>query len=232
MPITKLPVEVSSSRLSIPAQPFKFLTPKPHPVGLLLIPMLKTLFAALAFVLSFTASAANPQVEVRTSMGAFTLELYPENAPVTVQNFLQYVKDGQYNGTIFHRVIPGFMIQGGGFTPQFTEKPTRAAIKNEAGNGLRNGIGMLSMARTGDPHSATSQFFVNVAENPSLDFRAATSEGYGYTPFGKVIKGMDVVDRIVKVPTGPGKPPHADVPVKPVVIERMRVIEAGPAPAK
>jgi peptidyl-prolyl cis-trans isomerase B (cyclophilin B) len=195
--------------------------------------MLKKLFALFALALSFAAAAANPQVEVRTNMGSFILELYPENAPGTVQNFLQYVKDGHYNGTIFHRVIPGFMIQGGGFTRQFEEKPTRAPIKNESGNGLRNGVGMLSMARTADPHSATAQFFINVAENPTLDFKAATPEGYGYTPFGKVVKGMDVVERITKVPTGPGKPPHTDVPVKPVVIERMRLIEAGAsAPSK
>ncbi|MEN3354005.1 MAG: peptidyl-prolyl cis-trans isomerase [Betaproteobacteria bacterium] len=191
--------------------------------------MLKTLFTTLALVLSFTANAANPQVEVRTNLGSFAIELYPENAPATVQNFLQYAKDGHYNGTIFHRVMPGFMIQGGGYTQQFQEKPTRAAIKNEAGNGLRNGVGMVSMARTADPHSATSQFFINVVENPSLDFRAATQEGYGYTPFGRVVKGMDVVDRIAKVPTGQ-KSGHADVPLKPVVIERMRVVD--PAPAK
>jgi peptidyl-prolyl cis-trans isomerase B (cyclophilin B) len=192
---------------------------------------MKILLAAFALVLSFTASAAttpaNPQVEVRTSMGAFTLELYPENAPNTVQNFLQYVKDGHYNGTLFHRVIPGFMIQGGGFSKDFAEKPTRAPIKNEAGNGLRNGVGMVSMARTKDPHSATAQFFINVSENSSLDFRAPTEEGYGYTPFGKVIKGMDVVERIEKVKTGPGKPPHSDVPVKPVVIERMQLINTA-----
>jgi peptidyl-prolyl cis-trans isomerase A (cyclophilin A)/peptidyl-prolyl cis-trans isomerase B (cyclophilin B) len=194
--------------------------------------MLKTVFAAFALVLSFTAAAANPQVEVRTNLGAFVLELYPENAPGTVQNFLQYVKEGHYNGTIFHRVIPGFMIQGGGYNRQLEEKPTRAAIKNEAGNGLRNGVGMVSMARTADPHSATAQFFINVAENPTLDFKAPTAEGYGYTPFGKVVKGMDVVERITKVPTAPGKPPHADVPVKPVIIERMRVIEAASAPSK
>jgi peptidyl-prolyl cis-trans isomerase A (cyclophilin A)/peptidyl-prolyl cis-trans isomerase B (cyclophilin B) len=194
--------------------------------------MLKTVFAAFALVLSFTAAAANPQVEVRTNLGAFVLELYPENAPGTVQNFLQYVKEGHYNGTIFHRVIPGFMIQGGGYNRQLEEKPTRAAIKNEAGNGLRNGVGMVSMARTADPHSATAQFFINVAENPTLDFKAPTAEGYGYTPFGTVVKGMDVVERITKVPTAPGKPPHADVPVKPVIIERMRVIEAASAPSK
>ena len=193
--------------------------------------MIKTLLAAFALVISAAAAAAttNPQVEVRTNMGAFTLELYPENAPVTVQNFLQYVKDGHYNGTIFHRVIPGFMIQGGGFSRDFTEKPTRDPIKNEAGNGLRNGVGMVSMARTGEPHSATAQFFINVSENSSLDFRAPTREGFGYTPFGKVVKGMDVVERIEKVKTGPGKPPHADVPLKPVVIERVRLIDAAPS---
>jgi peptidyl-prolyl cis-trans isomerase B (cyclophilin B) len=193
--------------------------------------MLKTLVAFFALVLSFAAAAAapaaNPQVEVRTNMGNFTLELYPENAPNTVQNFIQYVKDGHYNGTLFHRVMPGFMIQGGGFDTKFVEKPTRPAIKNEAGNGLRNGVGMVSMARTKDPHSATAQFFINVAENPTLDFKAPTPEGYGYTPFGKVIKGMDVVERITKVPTGAGKPPHQDVPLKPVVIERMQLVDAA-----
>ena len=193
--------------------------------------MLKTLIAAFALIVAFAAHAAtpaaNPQVEVRTNQGSFTLELYPENAPNTVQNFLQYVKDGHYNGTIFHRVIPGFMIQGGGFTQKFEEKPTRPPIKNEAGNGLRNGVGMLSMARTADPHSATAQFFINVAENSTLDFKAPTAQGYGYTPFGKVVKGMDVVERIVKVPTGPGKPPHQDVPLKAVVIERIQLIDSG-----
>jgi peptidyl-prolyl cis-trans isomerase B (cyclophilin B) len=192
--------------------------------------MMKILLAVFALLLTLTASAAtplaNPQVEVRTSMGVFILELHPENAPNTVQNFLQYVKEGHYNGTLFHRVIPGFMIQGGGFTKDFTEKPTRPPIKNEAGNGLRNGVGMVSMARTADPHSATAQFFINVAENSSLDFRAPTQEGYGYTPFGRVVKGVDVVGRIVSVPTGPGKPPHQDVPKKPVVIERIAVIES------
>jgi peptidyl-prolyl cis-trans isomerase A (cyclophilin A)/peptidyl-prolyl cis-trans isomerase B (cyclophilin B) len=193
--------------------------------------MIKTLLAALSLLASFAAYAAtsNPQVEVRTSMGAFTIELYPENAPNTVQNFLQYVKEGHYNGTVFHRVIPGFMIQGGGFTRDFIEKPARSPIKNEAGNGLRNGVGMVSMARTADPHSATAQFFINVAENSSLDFRAPTAEGYGYTPFGKVIKGMDTVERIEKVKTGPGKPPHSDVPVKPVVIERVQLVAAQPS---
>ena len=164
------------------------------------------------------------QVKLTTSMGPITIELDEAKAPISAKNFLSYVDSGHYNGTIFHRVIPGFMIQGGGYTASFSEKPTRAAIKNEAGNGLRNGMGMVSMARTADPHSATAQFFINVAENSTLDFRAATREGYGYTPFGKVIKGMDVVQRIEKVPTGRGPAPHTDVPVKPVIIETARVL--------
>lgn len=195
--------------------------------------MPRVLIVLFALVLAFGAVAAtvpaNPLVEVRTNMGSFTLELYPENAPKTVENFLQYVKDGHYNGTIFHRVIPGFMIQGGGFTPNFEEKPTRPPIRNEAGNGLRNGYGMVSMARTADPHSATAQFFINVAENPTLDFKDATPQGYGYTPFGRVAKGMDVVEKIVKVPTAPGKPPHENVPKKPVIIERIQIVTPGPS---
>lgn len=193
--------------------------------------MLKTLIATLALALASAAGAANPQVEMTTSMGSIVIELYPENAPQTVENFVQHVKSGHYNGTIFHRVMPGFMIQGGGFAPDMKEKPTpRPALKNEAGNGLRNAPGMLAMARTPDPHSAKAQFFINVAENPALDFRAPTREGYGYAVFGKVVKGMDVVQRIVKVPTG-SRPPHDDVPLKPVVIERARVLDA-PAPKK
>lgn len=188
--------------------------------------MLKTLVVALAFVVSSTAAASNPQVELATSLGTIVLELNAENAPQTVENFLHYAKSGHYDGTIFHRIIPGFMIQGGGFTAQMQEKPTaRPPIKNEAGNGLRNATGTVAMARTGDPHSATAQFFINVAENAPLDFRAPTREGYGYTVFGKVVKGMDVVQKIVKVPTGT-RPPHRDVPLKPIVIERVRLLEA------
>lgn len=191
--------------------------------------MLKTLLAVLALAVSSAAAAANPQVEMTTSMGSIVIELYPENAPQTVENFVQYVKAGHYNGTIFHRVIPGFMIQGGGFNAEMQEKPaSRPALKNEAGNGLRNAPGMLAMARTDDPHSAKAQFFINVAENPSLDFRAPTREGHGYAVFGKVVKGMEVVQRIVKVPTGK-RPPHGDVPLKPVVIERARLLDASTA---
>jgi peptidyl-prolyl cis-trans isomerase B (cyclophilin B) len=186
--------------------------------------MLKTFFLAITLLVSQCVFAAtNPQVELKTNMGTIVIELYPENAPATVQNFIQYVKDGHYNGTIFHRVIPGFMIQGGGYSTTFSEKQTRGPIKNEAGNGIRNAVGMVSMARTADPHSATAQFFINVVDNVGLDYRAATAEGYGYTPFGKVVKGMDVVHKIEKVQTT-SKPPHANVPVKPVVIETARVL--------
>jgi cyclophilin family peptidyl-prolyl cis-trans isomerase len=185
------------------------------------------LFAAFALLASFASAAANPQVELRTTVGAIVLELDPAAAPKTVENFVQYVKDGHYNGTVFHRVIPGFMIQGGGFTPDMREKPTRPPIRNEAGNGLRNATGSVAMARTPDPHSATAQFFINVADNRSLDFRAPTAEGHGYAVFGKVVKGMDVVNRIVKVPTG-RRGSHDDVPVKPVIIERAHLIgESG-----
>lgn len=193
--------------------------------------MLRSIVAVLALLVSIHAGAANPQVEMKTSLGTIVLELYPDKAPLTVENFLQYVKDGHYKGTLFHRVIPGFMIQGGGFGPDFKQKATRSPVKNEAANELKNATGTISMARTSDPHSATAQFFINVADNVVLDFRFPTQEGYGYTVFGKVVKGMDVVQRIVQVPTGPGPAPHANVPVKPVVIESAKVLEAAVKPA-
>ena len=192
--------------------------------------MLRTLGLALALLASSAALAADPQVELNTSAGSVVIELYPDKAPKTVENFLQYVKDGFYNGTIFHRVIAGFMIQGGGFTPDFKQKPTRAAIRNEAETGLKNTTGTIAMARTSDPHSATAQFFINVADNAMLDFKFPTEQGYGYCAFGKVIKGMDIVERIAKVATGPGPAPHQDVPVKPIVIESARIVDAGAKP--
>jgi cyclophilin family peptidyl-prolyl cis-trans isomerase len=191
--------------------------------------MLRILFAIFALLAAISAGAASPQVEMKTSLGVIVIELDAEKAPATVENFLQYVKDRHYDGTVFHRVIPGFMIQGGGFDADFTQKTTRKPVKNEAANGLRNDVGTIAMARTGEPHSATAQFFINVADNASLNFRFPTPEGYGYTVFGKVTKGMDVVQRIVKVPTGPGPAPHRDVPVKPVVIESARLLDAKPA---
>ena len=180
--------------------------------------------AVIGLLASLNAGAANPQVELKTTLGAIVVELDAGKAPLTVENFLQYVKNGHYDGTVFHRVIPGFMIQSGGFTADFKEKPTRAPIRNEAGNGLRNAVGTLAMARTSDPHSASAQFFINVADNTSLNFRFPTQEGYGYAVFGKVVKGMDVVNRIVNVQTGPGPAGHQNVPVKPVVIEHARLI--------
>jgi cyclophilin family peptidyl-prolyl cis-trans isomerase len=189
--------------------------------------MLKKLLFALSFFIGANGWAAGPQVELRTTMGTIVVELDPQKAPQTVENFLQYVKDGHYNGTIFHRVIPGFMVQGGGFTPDMREKPTRGSIRNEADNGLRNATGTIAMARTAAPHSASAQFFINVENNAPLDFRSPTQQGYGYAVFGKVVKGMDVVSRIVQVPTGV-KPPHSDVPLKPVVIDRAQVIGGSP----
>jgi len=194
--------------------------------------MLKTLVAALALLVSLAAAAADPQVEIKTSLGDIVVELDPARAPLTVENFLQYVKARHYDGTLFHRVMPGFMIQGGGFTPDFQEKPTGKPVRNEASNGVPNTVGTIAMARTNEPHSATAQFFINVADNRMLNFRFPTIEGYGYAVFGKVVKGMDVVDRIVKVPTGPGPAPHQNVPVKPVIIKSIRVVESAVKPAE
>jgi len=159
----------------------------------------------------------NPRVVLETGMGNITLELYPAQAPLTVKNFLTYVDEKFYDGTIFHRVIRGFMIQGGGMTADMGEKPTHAPIRNEANNGLKNDRGTIAMARTQVPDSATAQFFINAKDNAFLNFRSKTVEGYGYCVFGKVIKGMDVVDAIEAVATG-NKGYHQDVPLKPVVI--------------
>ena len=183
------------------------------------------LFVTLAAILVCTAAlAADPQVELKTNMGTFTLELYPDKAPKTVENFLQYVKEGHFKGTVFHRVINGFMVQGGGFTADLTQKKTRPPIQNEANNGLRNDIGTIAMARTSDPHSATAQFFINHKNNDFLNHTAPTPQGWGYTVFGKVIKGMDVVNKIAALETGPNGPFGSDVPRKPVVIEDATIL--------
>lgn len=173
------------------------------------------------------ALAASPVVvEMRTSMGTIELELYPDKAPKTVANFVEYAKERFFDDTVFHRVIPGFMIQGGGFTASMEQKKTRDPIPNEANNGLKNTAGTIAMARTPNPHSATAQFFINVANNAFLDFKAPTAQGFGYCVFGRVTKGMDVVEKIVQVPRG-NRGQHQDVPLKPVVIQSVRILSGA-----
>jgi peptidyl-prolyl cis-trans isomerase B (cyclophilin B) len=162
-------------------------------------------------------------VKLHTNFGVITLELDAEKAPKTVANFLEYVNSGFYENTVFHRVIDGFMIQGGGFEPGMKQKATNAQIENEAANGLTNDNYTIAMARTPDPHSASSQFFINVKNNSFLNFSAPTSQGFGYCVFGKVVEGMDVIDKIKKVKTG-NKAGHQDVPVEDVIIERAEVV--------
>ena len=175
---------------------------------------------ALASLLASSINAfAQPTVEIKTNKGVIVVELNQEKAPNTVANFLQYSKDGFYSGTIFHRVISGFMIQGGGMDKNLSEKTTRAPIKNEADNGLANTIGTIAMARTNDPHSASSQFFINVANNAFLNHTEKSERGWGYAVFGKVVKGMDVVEKISHLPTDGG-----DVPIQTVTIESVNVI--------
>ena len=162
-------------------------------------------------------------VKLHTNHGIITLDLYADKAPKTVANFLDYVNSGAYNNTIFHRVIDGFMVQGGGFEPGMSQKPTNAPVENEAANGLKNEAYTVAMARTPDPHSATAQFFINTANNSFLNFTAATPQGFGYCVFGKVVEGQDVVDKIKKVKTG-SRAGHQDVPVEDVIIERAEVV--------
>jgi cyclophilin family peptidyl-prolyl cis-trans isomerase len=175
--------------------------------------------------------AANPKVELDTSAGPIVIELYPDAAPKTVENFLTYVKAKHYDGTQFHRVIPGFMIQGGGYDEKFYEKPTRPPIAIESEESVKAGLsnvpGTVAMARTGNPNSATAQFFINVADNKRLDFRSKDVAGYGYTVFGKVVSGMDTVNKIAKAPTGKGGPFPTDVPQQPVVIKSAKVVEGA-----
>jgi len=178
-----------------------------------------------------STGTVNPKVLMQTSMGEIVIELYPQQAPKSVANFLQYVDEGFYNGTIFHRVIDGFMIQGGGFTQDFEKKDTRPPIMNEADNGLRNKIGTLAMARTPEPHSATSQFFINVANNTSLDFREKTPRAWGYAVFGRVVKGMEVVKAIKGVPTT-SRGMYRDVPATTIVIQKVSRLSETPTPTK
>lgn len=164
----------------------------------------------------------NPKVLIITSLGNIEIELYPDKAPVTAANFLNYVNDGFYDGTIFHRVIKGFMIQGGGFDVKMKQKDTRSPIKIESDNGLKNTKGTVAMARTQDPNSATSQFFINLVDNPFLDYKAPTTAGYGYAVFGKVTQGMDIVEKIGAAATG-SKGFYQDVPITPIVIESVKL---------
>ncbi len=161
-------------------------------------------------------------ITLHTNHGDIVLELDFAKAPLTAANFLQYAQDGHYDGTVFHRVISNFMIQGGGFEPGLKQKKTRAPVQNEADNGLRNEIGSIAMARTGDPHSASCQFFINVAPNDFLNFRSKTPQGWGYCVFGRVVDGMDVVNQIKSVPTG-NKQGHGDVPIEDVVISSVSI---------
>ena len=187
---------------------------------------MKKLIVALALGLFVTTLQPEeippyPKIKIKTNRGDIVLELDGTRAPITVYNFLEYVKSGQYDGTIFHRVIPGFMVQGGGYKTDYSEKPVGKAIPNESGNGLSNQPGTIAMARTNLPHSATSQFFINVADNNRLD---PSPSRWGYTVFGTVIDGMDVVDAIVAIPTGPGGPFPTDAPQTMVIIEKVTVM--------
>ncbi|PKO56819.1 MAG: peptidyl-prolyl cis-trans isomerase A [Betaproteobacteria bacterium HGW-Betaproteobacteria-21] len=185
--------------------------------------MKKQVIALIALVsCTLSAFAANPMIELKTNQGEIVVEVFADKAPKSAANFTQYVKDGHYNGTVFHRVIDGFMVQGGGFDAQMNQKTTRPPIENEATNGLKNLPGTLAMARTSDPHSASSQFFINLVPNTFLDY--PSRDGWGYAVFGKVVRGMDVVEKIAKVRTAnPGL--HQNVPVEPVIIESARILE-------
>ena len=180
--------------------------------------LVKNLLLSSLLLLSLSAFA-QPTVEIKTNKGSIIVELNQDKAPNTVANFVKYANDGFYTGTVFHRVISGFMIQGGGLDKNLNEKVTRAPIKNEADNGLANNIGTIAMARTNDPHSASSQFFINVANNAFLNHTEKSDRGWGYTVFGKVVKGMDVVDKIAKIPTDGG-----DVPTQTIMIESVTVL--------
>jgi peptidyl-prolyl cis-trans isomerase A (cyclophilin A)/peptidyl-prolyl cis-trans isomerase B (cyclophilin B) len=193
--------------------------------------MIRSLFALAIAAAAFAAAPALAQrVELDTTAGRIVLELDAKAAPQTVENFLGYVKSGHYDGTQFHRVIDGFMVQGGGYTADFTQKPTRPPVRNEGESstkaGLLNTPGTDAMARTADPHTASAQFFINVADNKFLNYTEPTSRGYGYTVFGKVVEGMDVVNKIAKGPTGSGGPFPKDVPATRVLIKSAKVLDA------
>ena len=184
------------------------------------------LFRSFLF-LSSNGHAENVTVEIKTSLGNVIIELHSDKAPKTVANFLQYVDDGFYKNTVFHRVIPNFMVQGGGFDTDLNQKPTRSPIPIESDTGLKNDIGTIAMARTSDPNSATAQFFINVAKNDFLNFNAPNASGYGYAVFGKVIKGMEVVNKITSTPTGSSGPFSRDVPKTNIIIQDITRISSS-----
>jgi peptidyl-prolyl cis-trans isomerase B (cyclophilin B) len=196
------------------------------------------IFLAISLSFGFSAVAAPkksektpvtttaPKVKLHTTLGDIVIQLNAEKAPVSSANFLGYVKDGFYNGTIFHRIIKNFMAQGGGFTEKWEQKPTKAPIANEADNGLLNKRGTIAMARTSDPQSATAQFFINYVDNDFLNFKSKTPQGYGYAVFGEVVEGLDIVDKMATVPTGRGGPMPTDVPQTPIVILNATVVDA------
>jgi peptidyl-prolyl cis-trans isomerase B (cyclophilin B) len=192
------------------------------------------IFLMLFCFLPFTAGATKPTekgdstvtVQMQTNKGTIVLQLDADKAPETVANFVEYAKSGFYDGTIFHRVIPAFMVQGGGFEPGMTQKATRAPIKNEADNGLKNDLGAIAMARTSDPNSATAQFFINTKDNGFLNHTAPTAQGWGYCVFGKLVEGLEVIQGIEKVPTG-ARGGHQDVPKEDVIIEKVTVVESA-----
>jgi cyclophilin family peptidyl-prolyl cis-trans isomerase len=196
-----------------------------------LVALVSICAVALAPLCSVQADENSPKVRIQTNLGDIVVELNREKAPKSVDNFLSYVNDGFYNGTVFHRVIDGFMIQGGGFTQDLQQKATKSPIENEADNGLKNDRGTIAMARTNNPNSATAQFFINVVNNDFLNHRNKTTRGWGYTVFGKVVEGMEVVDKIRKTPTGPSGPFRQDVPKTPVVIQSATVITQAASPA-
>jgi peptidyl-prolyl cis-trans isomerase B (cyclophilin B) len=189
-----------------------------------LVYLMLFLFTTLSFATEKKMSDTQTKVKLTTSLGAIVIQLDNAKAPVSAANFAEYVKNGFYDGTIFHRVIPGFMAQGGGFDTSFNQKETKTPIKNEADNGLKNKRGTLAMARTNDPNSATAQFFINYKDNSFLDHTSPTPSGWGYAVFGEVVEGMDVVDAMAKEPTG-NRGGHQDVPKTDIVIEKAEIVE-------
>lgn len=183
------------------------------------------ILSALLGLAAVSAHAANPHVLLKTSSGEIEVEVFLDKAPTSALNFLKYVRDGQYQGTIFHRIIPGFVVQGGGLLPDMSEKPVKSSIVNEAKNGLSNARGTLSMARTMAPHSAGAQFYINLSDNVRLDYREDSPRGWGYAVFGRVVRGMDVVDKMAQAPTG-NAGEHQNVPQTPIVLEQAALVPA------